>query len=201
MRFHGRVKLSAVKSIFNHALLNKQGFGLSAKKATKLAKFTWKWENCELKHGTFVIFAITACTNTSNLDEMLAVVLVARNVIKKELKVESYFQTSMSPWSQVVSCYFEEAGVQKYLDEFGFTTAWYGCIARNRNSFELPDEVTNALKEREAIYAAFLSGNRNFEGVVHLLNQVSFFTSPPLCAANALVDSKKWSVRLVLLVT
>ena len=90
-RPHDRVTLSAMKSTFNHALTNKvgfQGFGLSTEKATKSAKLTYKGENYELKHGTFVISAITACTNTSNSDVMLAVGLVARNVIKKELKVK-----------------------------------------------------------------------------------------------------------------
>ena len=55
------------------------------------------------------------------------------------------------------------------------------------NSGENLSEVINALiSGGEVIAAAALSGNRNFEEVFHLLNQVSFFASSPLCAACAL---------------
>ena len=185
-RPHDRVTLSAMKSTFNHALTNKvgfQGFGLSAEKATKSAKLTYKGENYELKHGAVVISAITSCTNTSNPDVMLAAGLVARNAVKKGLKVKPYVKTSLSPGSEVVSRYFEEAGVQKYLDELGFTTAGYGCMTCIGNSGELADEVTNALKGGEVIAAAVLSGNINFEGRVHPLTQFNFLASPPLYVA------------------
>ena len=120
---------------------------------------------------------------------MLTVGLVARNVIKKELKVKPYIQTSMSPGSEVISRYFKEAGVQKYLDELGLTTVGYGCMTCAENPGELPDEDTNSLKGGEVIAAAVLSRNRNFEGVVYLLNQVSYLASPPLCAAYDLAGS------------
>ena len=181
-----------MKSTFNHALKNKvgfQGFRLSAEKATKSAKLTYKGENWELKHGTFFISEITACTNTSNSDVIFAVGLVARNVIKKELKLKPNIQASMSLGSEVISRYFEEVGVQKYLDELGFTTAWYWCMTCIGNSGELPDKDTNALKGGKVIATAVLSRIRNFEKVVHPLNQVSYLASPPLCAAYALAGS------------
>lgn len=191
-RPHDRVTLSTMKSTFNHALTNKvgfQGFGLGTDKVAKSAKFAYKGENYELKHGAVVISAITSCTNTSNPDVMLAAGLVARNAIKKGLKVKPYVKTSLSPGSEVVSRYFEAAGVQKYLDQLGFTTAGYGCMTCIGNSGELPDEVTNALKGGEVIAAAVLSGNRNFEGRVHPLTQANFLASPPLCVAYALAGT------------
>ena len=82
-RPHDRVKLSAIKSIFNHSLTNKvefQGFRLGAEKATKSAKLTYKGENNEVKHGAVFIIAITAFTNTSKPDMMLAVGYVTRKI-------------------------------------------------------------------------------------------------------------------------
>ena len=103
---------------------------------------------------------------------MLEVLLVAWNSIKSWLKVKPYVKTSLSPESEVFSCYLEEAGVQKYLEEMEFKTDGYWCITIIRNPGELLDKVTNDLKGDEVIFAAVLSRNRNFKGVVHLLSRV-----------------------------
>ena len=70
----------------------------------------------ELNHGSVVIAAITSCTNTSNPDVMIAAGLLARNAVKKGLKIRPYIKTTLSPGSGVVTKYFEDSGLNKYLD-------------------------------------------------------------------------------------
>jgi aconitate hydratase len=57
------------------------------------------------------------------------------------------------------------------------------CIG---NSGELPDEVQNAINEKDLVAAAVLSGNRNFEGRVHPSTRANYLGSPPLVVAYAL---------------
>jgi aconitate hydratase len=178
-----KVIMRALKQEFRNGLTNEigfKGFGLSADKVKKTAKFTYKGEEHELKHGAVVIAAITSCTNTSNPDVMLAAGLLARNAVKKGLTVKSYVKTSLSPGSEVVSFYYEAAGLQEYLDKLGFATAGYGCMTCIGNSGDLPTEVHKAIEENEVVAAAVLSGNRNFEGRVHPLTQANYLASPPL---------------------
>src|SRR6185437_10284577 len=72
--------------------------------------------NYELQDGDVVIAAITSCTNTSNPSVMLASGLLARNAVKRGLKVKPWVKTSLAPGSQVVSDYFAAAGIQRDLD-------------------------------------------------------------------------------------
>jgi len=191
-RPHDKVEMKVLKKEFNEALTNKvgfNGFGLKADKVGASAKFSYKGEDIELKHGSVVISAITSCTNTSNPDVMLAAGLLARNAVEKGLKVKPYVKTSLSPGSEVVSYYYKEAGLQDALDQLGYTTAGYGCMTCIGNSGELPKEVHEAIEENEIVAAAVLSGNRNFEGRVHPLTQANYLASPPLCVAYALAGT------------
>jgi aconitate hydratase len=191
-RPHDRVRMSTLKKEFNEALTNEvgfKGFGLDAEKAKATTTFTYKGEEHTLKHGAVVISAITSCTNTSNPDVMLAAGILAKNAVEKGLKVKPYVKTSLSPGSQVVSNYYEEAGVQEYLDQLGYTTAGYGCMTCIGNSGELPKEVHDAIEKSDVVAAAVLSGNRNFEGRVHPLTQANYLASPPLCVAYALAGT------------
>lgn len=120
---------------------------------------------------------------------MLAAGILAKNAIKKGLKVKPYIKCSLSPGSHVVTQYFEKAGVQSYLDEMGFTTAGYGCMTCIGNSGEIPDEVQNAIIDNDLIATAVLSGNRNFEGRVHPHTRGNYLASPPLVIAYALAGS------------
>jgi len=72
---------------------------------------------------------------------MIAAGLLARNAVKKGLKVRPYIKTTLSPGSGVVTKYFEHSGVNKDLDALGFTTAGYGCMTCIGNSGELDPEV------------------------------------------------------------
>lgn len=117
---------------------------------------------------------------------MLAAGLVAKNAVEKGLSVKPYIKTSLSPGSGVVSAYFEASGVQKYLDQLGFTTAGYGCMTCIGNSGEIAKEVQDAIVNSDVVAAAVLSGNRNFEGRVHPNTRANYLASPPLVVAYAL---------------
>ena len=74
----------------------------------------------ELDHGAVVIAAVTSCTNTSNPEVMLGAALLARNAVEKGLTSKPWVKTSMAPGSQVVSDYYEKAGLWPYLEKLGF---------------------------------------------------------------------------------
>jgi aconitate hydratase len=80
-----------------------------------------------LDHGAVVIAAITSCTNTSNPEVMLGAALLARNAVEKSLASKPWVKTSMAPGSQVVSDYYEKAGLWPYLEKLGFYLVGYGC--------------------------------------------------------------------------
>ncbi len=142
-----------------------------------------------LGHGAVVIAAITSCTNTSNPFVMVAAGLVARNALKKGLKVKPWVKTSLAPGSQVVGEYLAKAGLQKDLDKLGFNVVGFGCTTCIGNSGPLPDNVTEAVTKGDLVAAAVLSGNRNFEGRVNPLTRANYLASPPLVVAYALAGS------------
>jgi len=188
-RPHDRVSLSDMKTDFTTSLTNKVGFkgyGLKEDQVKTKGSFTYEGKTYEINHGSVVIAAITSCTNTSNPDVMLAAGLVAKNAVEKGLSVKPYIKTSLSPGSGVVSAYFEASGVQKYLDQLGFTTAGYGCMTCIGNSGEIAKEVQDAIVNSDVVAAAVLSGNRNFEGRVHPNTRANYLASPPLVVAYAL---------------
>ena len=181
-----------MKKDFTTCLTNKvgfKGFGLAEADTKKSAKFTYKGKEYEFNHGTVVIAAITSCTNTSNPDVMLAAGLLAKKAVERGLSVKPYIKTSLSPGSHVVTEYFKVAGVDKYLDQLGFTTAGYGCMTCIGNSGEIPDEVQNTIIQNDLVASAVLSGNRNFEGRVHPHTRANYLASPPLVVAYALAGT------------
>jgi aconitate hydratase len=100
------------------------GFGLTPEQVSKKVSFEYE-ENGEKKqgtltHGSVVIAAITSCTNTSNPSVMIAAGLVARNAVKKGLKVPSYIKTSLAPGSGVVTEYLKKSGLLPFLEQLGF---------------------------------------------------------------------------------
>ena len=120
---------------------------------------------------------------------MLAAGLLAKNAVEKGLSVRPYIKTSLSPGSHVVTQYYENAGVDQYLDQLGFTTTGYGCMTCIGNSGEIPDAVQDCIVDNDLIAAAVLSGNRNFEGRVHPHTRANYLASPPLVVAYALAGS------------
>lgn len=139
-RPHDRVPLSEMKKDFTACVPNKvgfKGFGIAADKANMSQSFTFNGEQHTLKHGSVVLAAITSCTNTSNPDAMIGAGLVAKKAIEKGIKIKPYIKTTLSPGSNVVTEYLNKAGLTKYLDEIGFTTAGYGCMTCIGNSGDL----------------------------------------------------------------
>ena len=140
-------------------------------------------------HGAVVIAAITSCTNTSNPFVMVSAGLVARNALKRGLKVKPWVKTSLAPGSQVVGEYLAKSGLQKDLDKLGFNVVGYGCTTCIGNSGPLPENVSEAITSGDLVAAAVLSGNRNFEGRVNPQTRANYLASPPLVVAYALAGS------------
>ena len=145
----------------------------------------------DLGDGDVVIAAITSCTNTSNPSVMLGAGLIARNAVKRGLKVKPWVKTSLAPGSQVVTDYLKKAGLQSYLDKLGFNLVGYGCTTCIGNSGPLPDAIAGAITQGDLTVCSVLSGNRNFEGRVNPLTRANYLASPMLVLAYALAGSMK----------
>ncbi len=143
----------------------------------------------DLHHGDVVIAAITSCTNTSNPSVLIAAGLVAKKAVEKGLNRKSWVKTSFAPGSQVVTRYLEKIGLQKYLDEVGFTLVGYGCTTCIGNSGPLPDDISKTIAEHDLTMSAVLSGNRNFEGRIHPQTKANWLASPPLVVVFALTGT------------
>jgi aconitate hydratase len=140
----------------------------------------------DLDHGAVVVAAITSCTNTSNPSVMIGAGLLARNAVKRGLKVKPWVKTSLAPGSLVVTEYYKASGLLEYLAELGFNIVGYGCTTCIGNSGPLPEPVASMVKERNLIVASVLSGNRNFEGRIQSQVRANYLASPPLVVAYAL---------------
>ncbi|WP_026449046.1 aconitate hydratase [Actinopolyspora mortivallis] len=143
----------------------------------------------ELDHGAVVIASITSCTNTSNPSVMLGAALLARNAVDKGLQTKPWVKTSMAPGSQVVTDYFEKAGLWPYLEKLGYHLVGYGCTTCIGNSGPLPQEISQAVQDNDLSVVSVLSGNRNFEGRINPDVKMNYLASPPLVIAYALAGS------------
>ena len=179
-----RVALSGMTKNFADELPRMAG-----SRKTKGTEVAVKGANYGLKDGAVVIAAITSCTNTSNPSVMLGAGLLARNAVKKGLKVKPWVKTSLAPGSQIVTDYYAAAGLQGDLDKLGFNLVGYGCTTCIGNSGPLPDAIADAIDEGELVVAGVLSGNRNFEGRIHPQVPANYLASPPLVVAYALAGS------------
>jgi aconitate hydratase len=145
----------------------------------------------KLSHGDVVIAAITSCTNTSNPSVMIGAGLLAKKALERGLRVKPWVKTSLAPGSKAVTEYLDEAGLSAALDGLGFQLVGYGCATCIGNSGPLPPEVSSAVKERDLVVAAVLSGNRNFEGRIQSQVRANYLASPPLVVAYALAGTMK----------
>jgi len=136
--------------------------------------------------GSIVIAAITSCTNTSNPFVLIGAGLLARNAVKRGLRVQPFVKTSLAPGSKVVNRYLEAAGVMPYLEALGFHTAGFGCTTCIGNSGPLHPVIEEAVRENDLNVASVLSGNRNFEARIHQSIKSNFLASPMLVVAFAL---------------
>jgi len=142
-----------------------------------------------LDHGAVAIASITSCTNTSNPSVMLGAALLAKNAVAKGLTAKPWVKTSMAPGSQVVTDYYEKAGLWPYLEKLGFYLVGYGCTTCIGNSGPLLPEISKAINDNDLTVTAVLSGNRNFEGRISPDVKMNYLASPPLVIAYALAGS------------
>ncbi|RNI18383.1 aconitate hydratase AcnA [Flexivirga caeni] len=142
-----------------------------------------------LKDGAVVIASITSCTNTSNPSVMMAAALLAKNAVEKGLTVPPWVKTSLAPGSQVVTGYYDKAGMWPYLEKLGFYLVGYGCTTCIGNSGPLADEISAAVQENDLTVVSVLSGNRNFEGRINPDVKMNYLASPPLVIAYALAGT------------
>ncbi len=143
-------------------------------------------ETFELDHGMVVIAAITSCTNTSNPSVMVGAGLLAKKAVERGLASKPWVKTSLAPGSMVVTDYLEKAGLDEYLDKLGFNLVGYGCTTCIGNSGPLPEEISEAIAEKDLMVCSVLSGNRNFEGRINQDVRNNYLASPPLVVAYAL---------------
>ncbi|NLU81194.1 aconitate hydratase AcnA [Rhodococcus sp. HNM0569] len=142
-----------------------------------------------LDHGAVAIASITSCTNTSNPSVMLGAALLARNAVDKGLSSKPWVKTSLAPGSQVVTDYYNKAGLTPYLEKLGFYLAGYGCATCIGNSGPLDEAISKAIQDNDLTATAVLSGNRNFEGRISPDVKMNYLASPPLVIAYALAGT------------
>ena len=142
-----------------------------------------------IDHGAVVIAAITSCTNTSNPEVMIGAALLAKNAVDRGLTSKPWVKTTMAPGSQVVTDYYNKAGLWPYLEKLGFFLVGYGCTTCIGNSGPLPEEISAAINENDLSVSAVLSGNRNFEGRINPDVKMNYLASPPLVIAYALAGT------------
>ena len=145
----------------------------------------------DLTHGDVVIASITSCTNTSNPSVMLAAGLLAKKAVEKGLKTKPWVKTTLAPGSQVVTDYYEKAGLTEYLNALGFNLVGYGCTTCIGNSGPLDPAISKSISEHDLTAVSVLSGNRNFEGRINPDVKMNYLASPPLVVAYALAGSMK----------
>lgn len=142
-----------------------------------------------LDHGAVVVAGITSCTNTSNPSVMLGAALLARNAVEKSLATKPWVKTNMAPGSQVVTDYYEKAGLWPYLEKLGYYLGGYGCTTCIGNTGPLPEAVSKAINDNDLSVTAVLSGNRNFEGRISPDVKMNYLASPPLVIAYGLAGT------------
>ncbi len=140
----------------------------------------------KISDGSIVIAAITSCTNTSNPFVLLGAGLLAKNAVKRGLKIPGHVKTSLAPGSKVVERYLTDAGVVPYLEALGYHITGFGCTTCIGNSGPLHPAIEKAVTDNDLNVAAVLSGNRNFEARIHQNIKSNFLASPMLVVAFAL---------------
>ena len=181
-----RVVLSESKQAWNASL---PGY-LSEKSATGEVPVTLEDGTAtRITHGDIVIASITSCTNTSNPSVMLGAALLAKKAAAKGLKSKPWVKTTLAPGSQVVTDYYNKAGLTESLEALGFYLVGYGCVTCIGNAGPLPEPISKAVNEHDVTVVSVLSGNRNFEGRINPDVKANYLASPPLVIAYALAGT------------
>ncbi|MGK2865153.1 MAG: aconitate hydratase, partial [Mycobacterium sp.] len=142
-----------------------------------------------LDHGAVVVAGITSCTNTSNPTVMIGAALLAKKAVEKGLTSKPWVKTNMAPGSQVVTDYYNKAGLWPYLEKLGYFLGGYGCTTCIGNTGPLPEEISAAINDNDLSVTAVLSGNRNFEGRISPDVKMNYLASPPLVIAYGIAGT------------
>ncbi|MFM7658820.1 MAG: Fe/S-dependent 2-methylisocitrate dehydratase AcnD, partial [Burkholderiaceae bacterium] len=155
------------------------------------------WEDVpgQMPDGAVIIAAITSCTNTSNLRNVIAAGLLARNANKYGLLRKPWVKTSLAPGSKAVTMYLEEAGLLPELEKLGFGVVAYACTSCNGMSGALDSKIQQEIIDRDLYATAVLSGNRNFDGRIHPYAKQAFLASPPLVVAYAIAGTIRFDIE------
>ena len=179
-----RIRLDESKAKFAEAVTGYTS-NVDADVPVKLAS----GEEFGLKNGAVTVASITSCTNTSNPSVMIGAALVAKKAVEKGLNRKPWVKTTLAPGSQVVTDYYEKAGLTQYLDAIGFNLVGYGCVTCIGNTGPLIPEVSQAVNEHDLAVTAVLSGNRNFEGRISPDVKMNYLASPMLVIVYALAGT------------
>ena len=174
-----RVPLSQMATAFN-------GLFGKGKTAQKGIEFPMNNNSERIGDGSVVIAAITSCTNTSNPDVLIGAGLIAKEAVKRGLKVPRFVKTSFAPGSKVVSNYLSASGLMPYYEALGFHITAFGCTTCIGNSGPLNPELEQVVIDNGLNVAAVLSGNRNFEARIHQKIKSNYLASPMLVMAFAI---------------
>jgi aconitate hydratase len=120
---------------------------------------------------------------------MIGAALVAKKAVERGLTRKPWVKTTLAPGSQVVSDYYDRAGLTPYLDKVGFNIVGYGCTTCIGNSGPLLPEISAAINDNDLAVTAVLSGNRNFEGRISPDVKMNYLASPPLVVAYAIAGT------------
>ncbi|MFK3775643.1 aconitate hydratase AcnA [Pseudomonas sp. NPDC089406] len=187
-----RVELGDLSRRFDEVMLQDAKSGGYAKHADQLERrFPVDEHGYDIGNGDVLVAAITSCTNTSNPELLIAAGLLARNAIRRGLKVKPWVKTLFTPGSRVVTAYLRDAGLIEPLSELGFDIAAYGCGACVGNIGPLDPALEKIVVGQDLVCSAVLSGNRNFEARIHGNLRANFLASPPLVIAFALAGSSR----------
>jgi aconitate hydratase len=179
-----RVLLNQADEAFEAELIGGYGKGANPDERVPVASAAH-----DLGHGDVVIAAITSCTNTSNPSVLVAAGLVARKARALGLQRKPWVKSSFAPGSQVVTDYFDRAGLTADMDALGFNLVGYGCTTCIGNSGPLPEPISDSINANDLVAVSVLSGNRNFEGRVSPDVKANYLASPPLVVAYALAGT------------
>ncbi|MFT5701360.1 MAG: aconitate hydratase [Desulforhopalus sp.] len=174
-----RVPLSQMATAFNKLTSGK-------KAVAKDLEFVMNNRAEKIGDGSVVIAAITSCTNTSNPHVLIGAGLIAKEAVKRGLKVPGYVKTSFAPGSKVVRNYLTQSGLMPYYEALGFHITAFGCTTCIGNSGPLNPELEQVITSNALNVAAVLSGNRNFEARIHQKIQSNYLASPMLVLAFAI---------------
>ena len=141
----------------------------------------------ELDHGRVVIAAITSCTNTSNPSVMIGAGLLAKKAVERGLERPALGEDLAGARLDRRHRLPRSARASTSTSTSSASTS-SATAARPASATPgpLPEEISEAVNEKDLVVCAVLSGNRNFEGRINPDVRNNYLASPPLCVAYAL---------------